>query len=584
MLEDNDTDFFVPLWKFLKQIKQIYKNMNLKFDMRPKLLDTLRGYTKEKFAADLMAGLIVGIVALPLAIAFGIASGVSPEEGLITAVIGGFLVSAFGGCTVQIGGPTGAFIVIVYGIIEQFGIEGLLIATVLAGILLLLMGVLKLGAVIRFIPYPIIVGFTSGIALTIFSTQIADLFGLTTEALPGDFVGKWGVYFQSFDTTTPLALIFGILTIAIIVLTPKISKRIPGSLVAIVLMTVAAYVMKHYFAIDALETIGDRFTIKASLPQPRGISFDFETVQQLLPSALTIALLGAIESLLSATVADGVTGTRTDSNMELVAQGAANVIVPFFGGIPVTGAIARTMTNINNGGKTPVSGLVHAVVLLLILLFLGPLTAHIPMACLAGVLVVVSYNMSEWRTFKRLCKGAKGDVAVLVTTFLLTVFFDLTIAIVLGLLIAMLTFMRRMSEVTQVSVAKGQLDLSNDTEHAYSEDVLDIPAGVEVYHIDGPFFFGVASKFDSVMQRVGEKSKVRIIRMRRVPFMDSTGVHNLQSLITSSQDSGIKVILSGVKPSVRAMLHDADFEKLLGQDAICDNIEIALETAKKYVK
>ncbi len=556
--------------------------MKLGFDLEPKLITSLRGYTKERFAADIMSGLIVGIVALPLAIAFGIASGVSPEEGLITAIIGGFLVSAFGGCSVQIGGPTGAFIVIVYGIIQQFGIEGLLVATLLAGCLLLIMGLLKLGSAIKFIPYPIIVGFTSGIAITIFTTQIKDLFGLTTEALPGDFIGKWVVYGGAFDTVNPLALAFGVATILIITLTPKVSRRIPGSLLAIIVMTVVSYLLKEYGGIAMLETIGDRFTIKAALPTPRMLHFDFEMIRELLPAALTIALLGAIESLLSATVADGVTGDRTDSNMELVAQGAANIVVPFFGGIPVTGAIARTMTNINNGGRTPVAGVVHAVVLLLILLFLGPLTQHIPMACLAGVLVVVSYNMSEWRTFRSLLKGSKSDVSVLVSTFLLTVLFDLTIAIIIGLLMAMVLFMRRIADVTQVSVSRDILDLSHDGELTHAEEVLSIADGVEVYQIDGPFFFGVASKFDSVMQRVGKRAKVRIIRMRRVPFMDSTGVHNLEALVKSSQEAGTKVILSGVKPAVREMLHRANFDTLIGAEAICDNIEEALTKANNY--
>ncbi|MFR9620358.1 MAG: SulP family inorganic anion transporter, partial [Rikenellaceae bacterium] len=428
----------------------------MKFDLnlQPKLISSLRGYTIESFMRDLMAGLIVGIVALPLAIAFGIASGVSPEVGLVTAVIGGFMVSAFGGSTVQIGGPTGAFIVIVYGIIEQFGLEGLLIATLLSGVFLVIMGVLKLGAAIKFIPYPIIVGFTSGIALTILTTQIKDLFGLTTEALPGDFIGKWMVYFGAFDTINLLSLAVGVATVVIIILMPRISAKIPGSLMAIVLMTVVSYALKHFMGIEGLESIGDRFTINASFPAPKMLSFDLEAVRGLLPSAFTIALLCAIESLLSATVADGRTGDRHDSNMELVAQGAANIVVPFFGGIPITGAIARTMTNINNGGRTPVAGIIHAIVLLLILLFLSPLTSHIPMACLAGVLVMVSYNMSEWRTFRSLLHGSRSDVAVLVSTFLLTVVFDLTIAILIGLLMAMLLFMRRIVAVTEVSVAR----------------------------------------------------------------------------------------------------------------------------------
>ena len=501
-----------------------------RIDFQPVLFDTLKNYSKEKFFTDLMAGIIVGIVALPLAIAFGIASGVSPEQGLITAIIAGFIVSFLGGSNVQIGGPTGAFIVIVYGIIQQFGIEGLAIATVMAGIMLVLMGVFKLGTIIRFIPYPIVVGFTSGIALTIFTTQIKDLFGLTMDKVPADFISKWIAYFHSFDTTNWIALGVGIGSILLIIVTPRFSKKIPGSLIAIIVMTVISYLLRHHLNITGLETIGDRFEINASLPTPNGLAFNIETINQLLPAAFTIAILGAIESLLSATVADGVTGHKHNSNTELIAQGAANIVVPFFGGIPATGAIARTMTNINNGGKTPVAGLIHAVVLLLILLFLGPLTKHIPMACLAGVLVIVSYNMSEWRTFKSLMKNSRSDVAVLLTTFLLTVIFDLTIAIEIGLLLALVLFMKRMSEVTHITVAKDQLDLSNEGEIYHEEEKLIVPQGVEVYEIDGPFFFGVANKFDECMKTIGDKPRIRIIRMRKVPFMDTTGLHNLESL------------------------------------------------------
>ena len=397
-----------------------------RIDFQPVLFDTLKNYSKEKFFTDLMAGIIVGIVALPLAIAFGIASGVSPEQGLITAIIAGFIVSFLGGSNVQIGGPTGAFIVIVYGIIQQFGIEGLAIATVMAGIMLVLMGVFKLGTIIRFIPYPIVVGFTSGIALTIFTTQIKDLFGLTMDKVPADFISKWIAYFHSFDTTNWIALGVGIGSILLIIVTPRFSKKIPGSLIAIIVVTVAVYLMKTYGGIDCIPTIGDRFTIKSELPDAVVPALDWEAIKNLFPVAITIAVLGAIESLLSATVADGVIGDRHDSNTELIAQGAANIVAPLFGGIPATGAIARTMTNINNGGKTPIAGVIHAIILLLILLFLMPLAQYIPMACLAGVLVIVSYNMSGWRVFKALLKNPKSDVTVLLITFFLTVIFDLT--------------------------------------------------------------------------------------------------------------------------------------------------------------
>lgn len=557
--------------------------MKNKFDFQPALLSALKDYSKQKFLTDLMAGVIVGIVALPLAIAFGIASGVSPEKGLITAIIGGFIVSLLGGSQVQIGGPTGAFIVIVYGIIQNFGMEGLAVATVIAGIILLIMGALKLGTVIKFIPYPIVVGFTSGIALTIFTTQMKDLFGLTIDKVPADFISKWIAYGGAWDTWNPAAFLIGIASIGIIVVTPRFSKKIPGSLVAIILMTIVVYILRNHLGITTIETIGDRFSIQASLPRPTILSFNMETIDLLLPSAFTIAMLGAIESLLSATVADGVTGDRHNSNTELIAQGAANVLVPLFGGIPVTGAIARTMTNINNGGRTPVAGIIHAGVLLLILLFLGPLTKHIPMACLAGVLIIVSYNMSEWRTFRSLMKNPKSDISVLLVTFFLTVIFDLTIAIEIGLLIAMVLFMRRVAETTHVSVATQKIDLSTESEITQEKEVLSVPKGVEVYEIDGPFFFGIANKFDGIMKTMGDKPKVRIIRMRKVPFMDSTGLHNLESLLRLSQAEGIYMILSGVNEPVRRLLVKSGFDQRIGAENICSNINEALEKAGKVV-
>ena len=551
-------------------------------DFQPKLFSALRNYSRATLTSDLMAGLIVGIVALPLAIAFGIASGVSPEKGLITAIVGGLIVSLFGGSSVQIGGPTGAFIVIVYGIIAKFGIEGLAIATFLAGIIMLVMGLLKLGTVIKFIPYPIVVGFTSGIALTIFTTQINDLFGLGISDLPADFVSKWGVYFQNFGQTNLWALGVGVLSILIIALTPKISKRIPGSLVAIVVMTVAAYLLRRYANVDAIETIGDRFVINASLPKPAPIKFNMATINELLPSAITIALLGSIESLLSATVADGVTGDRHNSNTELIAQGAANMVVPLFGGIPVTGAIARTMTNINNGGRTPLAGVIHAIVLLLILLFLSPLTKHIPMACLAGVLVVVSYNMSEWRSVRSLMHNPKSDVVVLLVTMILTVVFDLTIAIEVGLVLAIILFMRRVMESTSINVVRDQLEVHHDGERHDQE--ISIPKGVEVYEIEGPFFFGIANKFDEAMRRVGGSSKIRIVRMRKVSFIDSTGIHNLEIFIRSTQKEGRVVILSGVGEEVRATLEKAGTCDVVGHENVCDRIDKAIARAEEVLK
>jgi len=552
-------------------------------DFRPILFRSLKNYNRERFLGDLMSGVIVGIVALPLAIAFGIASGVSPEKGLITAIIGGFIVSFLGGSTVQIGGPTGAFIVIVYGIIQNFGVEGLVIATLLAGILLVIMGIMKLGTVIKFIPYPIVVGFTSGIALTIFTTQMKDLFGLSIEKVPGDFVSKWVVYVQNAGSVSWWSLAIGIASILIIIYTPRISKKIPGSLVAIIVMTVIAYLLRNYLGISYIETIGDRFEINASLPQPETLSINMSNINLLLPSAFTIAMLGAIESLLSATVADGITGDKHNSNTELIAQGAANIIVPIFGGIPVTGAIARTMTNINNGGRTPVAGLIHALTLLLILLFLGPLTKHIPMACLAGVLIIVSYNMSEWRTFRSLMKNPKSDVLVLLTTFLLTVIFDLTIAIEIGLLLAMLLFMRRITETTKVSVTTDKIDLSTESEVLFEKEELSVPRGVEVYEIDGPFFFGIANKFDECMKGLGKRPKVRIIRMRKVPFMDSTGLHNLESLCRLSAKENIQVILSGVNEKVHGVLMKSNMDAKIGAENICSNIHEALGRASEFL-
>ena len=554
-------------------------------DFKPRLFSTLKNYSKETFMSDLMAGIIVGIVALPLAIAFGIASGVSPEKGIITAIIAGFIISLLGGSKVQIGGPTGAFIVIIYGIIQQYGEAGLIVATLMAGILLILLGVFKLGAIIKFIPYPIIVGFTSGIAVTIFTTQIADIFGLNFggEKVPGDFIGKWMIYFRHFDTVNWWNAVVSILSIIIIAITPRFSKKIPGSLIAIIVVTIGVYVLKTYAGIDSIDTIGDRFTIKSELPEAAIPTLNWEAIKDLFPVAITIAVLGAIESLLSATVADGVTGDKHDSNTELIAQGTANLITPLFGGIPATGAIARTMTNINNGGKTPVAGIIHAIVLLLILLFLMPLAQYIPMACLAGVLVIVSYNMSEWRTFKALLKNPKSDVTVLLITFFLTIIFDLTIAIEVGLVIACILFMRRVMETTEISVIKDEIDPNDELDIAVCEEHLIIPAGVEVYEINGPYFFGIATKFEETMAQLGDRPKVRIIRMRKVPFIDSTGIHNLTSLCKMSQKEKITIVLSGVNEKVHKTLEKSGFYELLGKQNICPNINVALDRAKESI-
>ena len=560
--------------------------MNL-LGFTPRLVSELRNYSKEKFVADLMAGLIVGIVALPLAIAFGIASGVSPSQGILTAIVGGFIVSALGGSRVQIGGPTGAFIVIIYGIVSNpaLGLSGLMIATMLAGLFLILLGACRLGTIIKFIPYPIVVGFTSGIAVTIFTTQIKDLFGLTIEGgLPGDFISKWGVYLQNFVSIDWATTAVGVLSVLIIILTPKISKKIPGSLVAIILMTVAVYFLNAYTKFH-VDTIYDQFgEIKAGIPALTVPDISWENVKSLFPTAMVIAVLGAIESLLSATVADGVCGDHHNSNQELIGQGVANLCTPLFGGIPCTGAIARTMTNINNGGRTPVAGIVHAVVLLVIFLVLMPLAAYIPMSCLAGVLVIVSYNMSGWRTFLQLMKNPKSDIAVLFITFLLTVIFDLTIAIEVGLLIACLLFMRRMAETTQIKVIADEIDPNEETDAVVHEEHLVIPDGVEVYEINGPYFFGIANKFEELMAAMNDHPKVRIIRMRRVPFIDSTGIHNLQNLCEISHREGTHIVLSGVTPNVYAVLEHNGFCRLLGKDHICPNINVALERAAAILK
>lgn len=550
---------------------------------KPVLLQDLRNYSKEKFTADLMAGIIVGIVALPLAIAFGIASGVTPEKGIITAIVAGFAISMFGGSKVQIGGPTGAFIVIIYGIIQEYGLEGLAIATIMAGAFLVLLGLFRLGTIIRFIPYPIVVGFTSGIALTIFTTQIKDLLGLQIDEVPADFISKWIVYIKNLGTADMWTAVVGIVSIVIIALTPKVSKKVPGSLVAIIVMTLLCLVLKSQFGIS-VDTIGDRFSISSELPSAQVPEMSWATLKGLVQPAITIAVLGAIESLLSATVADGVTGQRHNSNQELIGQGIANILSPLFGGIPATGAIARTMTNINNGGRTPVAGIIHAAVLLLIFLFLMPYAQYIPMSCLAGVLVIVAYNMSGWRTLREMASNPKSDVVVLWLTFVLTVVFDLTVAIEVGIILACFMFMKRMTETTHVSVLTDEIEANAESDfEVHNEENLVIPDGVEVYEIDGPFFFGIANKFDDVMAAMSDKPKVRIIRMRKIPFIDSTGIHNLHNLISMSHKEDIKIILSGVNDDVRKMLERNGFNELVGKRFICPNINVALEVASEEV-
>jgi SulP family sulfate permease len=558
--------------------------MDKKLDFRPKIFSAIRSYNKQTFMSDLMAGVIVGIVALPLAIAFGIASGVSPEKGIITAIVAGFIISALGGSKVQIGGPTGAFIVIVAGIIGQYGMTGLTIATLMAGVFLILFGLLRLGTIIKYIPYPIIVGFTSGIAVTIFTTQVKDLLGMQMADAPSDFIERWIAYFQNLTNIDPWSTAVGLISVAIIASAPKVSKRIPGSLIAIIVMTIAALLLKQYAGVTSIETIGDRFSISSQLPGAVVPELTWETIKGLVAPALTIAVLGAIESLLSATVADGVIGDHHNSNTELIGQGVANLVTPLFGGIPATGAIARTMTNINNGGRSPIAGIVHAVVLLLIFLFLMPLAQYIPMACLAGVLVVVSYGMSGWRSFAALMRNPKSDITVLLLTFFLTIIFDLTVAIEVGLICACLLFMRRMSETTDVRAVYDEIDLNEDADmQAGNLEHLTIPKGVEVYEINGPYFFGAGNKFEDLMGRYGHRPKVRIIRMRKVPFIDSTGLHNLENLCLMSQKEGITIVLSGVNKKVEDVLVRNGFNQLLGEENICNHIDLALERSRQLL-
>lgn len=555
-------------------------------DFHPKFFEAMKHYSREKLSADIMAGIIVGIVAIPLAIAFGIASGVGPTEGLVTAIMAGFLISVFGGSKVQIGGPTGAFIVIVYGVVQQYGLSGLAIATIMAGIILVIMGLCRLGSIIKFMPYPIIIGFTGGIAITIFSTQINDLFGMGISDVPANFIDKWVCYFGNMQNIDWWSAGMGIISILLIALTPKFSKKIPGSLLAIIVMTVAAWLLRDYADVTSIKRIGDLYELPSGFPpftlpelSMESGSF-FSTVQALAPVAFTIAMLGAIESLLSAMVADGVIGDRHNSNTELIGQGIANIVVPFFGGIPATGAIARTMANINNGGKTPVAGVVHTIVLLAVLLCLGSLVELIPMPCLAGVLVMVAYNMSGWRTILSMYRSSMAGTGVLFVTLLLTVFFDLTLAIEVGLVMAVVIVLKRVMESANISVVRDQLDVHHDGEH---DETIAIPKNTEVFEIEGPFFFGVANKFDELM-RTRDAMLIRVLRMRKVSFIDSTGLHNLEIFINSSLKEGRVIILSGVHENVEKSLRKAGIVKLVGKENVCSDIHIALDRAQEILE
>lgn len=538
----------------------------------PKLFVTLKNYSREQFYKDLISGIVVGVIALPLCIAFAIASGVSPEKGMITGIIGGFLISFLGGSRVQIGGPTGAFIVIVYGIVQQYGVDGLISCTLIAGVLLIVMGLVRLGSVIKFIPHPLIVGFTSGIALIIFSSQVKDFFGLQMGTVPADFMEKWKEYFLNFSTVNTWSIIIAGGTILISILSPKITRKVPGSIFAILASTFAV----HFFNLD-VETIGSRFgEIPSTFPLPHFPQIDFVTVQNLIRPAFAIALLGGIESLLSAVVSDGMIGGNHKSNIELVGQGIANIFSSLFGGIPATGAIARTATNVKNGGRTPVAGIVHSLTLLLIMLVVGKWATLIPLSCLAGILVIVAYNMSEWRSFLAVLRTSKSDAAVMIATFILTVFVDLTVAIEVGMILAAFLFMHRMTQISNVNIVTREINEADD-EKAISR--YKVPAGVEVFEVTGPMFFGAAYKFKESLKLMAKTPKVLIIRMRSVPVIDATGLHTLEEVFKQTQRQGTTLVLSGVQPGIYHELEKSHFIDDLGKENICADIDAALYRA-----
>ncbi|MEP7266608.1 MAG: SulP family inorganic anion transporter [Saprospiraceae bacterium] len=536
----------------------------------PKLFVSLKNYTIEQFYKDLLAGIIVGIVALPLCIAFAIASGVSPEKGLITGVIGGFFISFLGGSRVQIGGPTGAFIIIVYGIVQTHGVEGLILATFMAGIILFIMGLTRMGSIIKYIPYPLIVGFTSGIAIVIFTSQLKDFFGLNIITLPANFIDTWKVYFTNFQSLNFTALAIGAFTIFAIIFMQKISIKVPGSLIAILSTTIIV----QYFGLE-VETIGTKFgNISINFPIPQLPHFNFTSIQKLIRPAFTIAILGGIESLLSAVVSDGMIGGNHKSNVELAGQGIANIASAIFGGIPATGAIARTMTNVKNGGRTPVAGIVHAFSLLLIMLVFGKWATLIPLSCLAGILIVVAYNMSEWRSVISIINTSKSEAAVLLTTLFFTIFFDLTIAIEIGMVLASFLFMRRMIQISNVNFISNELKEEQSDQKAISKYI--IPKGVEVFEINGPLFFGAAYKFKESIKLLSKTPKILIVRMRQVPVIDATGLHTLKEILVQTQHQGTKIILSGVLPSLYKELEKPNIIGLVGKTNVFEDIDEAL--------
>ncbi|MCY1722139.1 SulP family inorganic anion transporter [Prolixibacteraceae bacterium Z1-6] len=539
----------------------------------PKLLTLLKsGLSRKQVSNDILAGIVVGIVALPLAIAFAVASGVSPEKGLITAVVAGFLISFLGGSRVQIGGPTGAFIIIVYGIVEQYGINGLLISTVLAGVILVIFGLLKLGVLLKYFPHPLIVGFTSGIALVIFSTQVKDALGLEIDHLPSEFIEKWTVYFTHLHSIDFAAVAITIITILITVYSKKLTSKIPGSFISILLITALVQILK--LPVSTIETFFGDIPNTIQFVTPK---IELASIHQYFAPALTIALLGGIESLLSAVVSDGMIGGKHRSNTELIAQGIANIVTPFFGGIPATGAIARTATNVKNGGRTPISGIVHALTLLLIMLFLGKWAKLIPMSCLAGILIVVAYNMSEWRSFKAILKGSFFDIIVLLSTFFLTVLVDLTVAIQVGVVLSAILFMKRMSDLSEKRI-------NNIVDTDIIEDYSDLPKEIMIYEISGPLFFASARRYSEVLEEIGLRSKVLIIRMRHVSFVDQTGIHNLKDTLKLLRNKGIVVILSGVNEEVMSDFTKNGISDILMKLHISDSFEKSLELALSELK
>jgi sulfate permease, SulP family len=547
----------------------------------PKLLTTLKTYTRDQFLADLTAGVIVGIVALPLAIAFAIASGVTPDRGLYTAVIAGFLISALGGSRVQIGGPTGAFVVIVYGIVQEYGVDGLTVATIMGGLLLIGFGLARLGAAIKFIPFPVVTGFTSGIGVILIVQQLRDVLGLQLTSAPPEFIERLAVYVRNIRTFNPYALALALGTLLIIRFWPRVSRKIPAPFVALILTTILVRLTGL-----PVETIGTRFgEISAGFPRLALPSISAGELRELVGPALAIAALGAVESLLSAVVADGMIGGRHRSNMELVAQGVANVITPLFGGIPATGAIARTATNVKSGGRTPVAGMVHALTLLLITLFFGRLAGLIPLATLAAIVLWAAYRMAEWQVFKSELRAPKSDAIVMLATFLLTVLVDLTMGIAVGMVLASLLFMKRMAEVTDVTLVSQELqDPRTSTDESGAIFRRRVPKGVEVYEINGPFFFGAAEKFKDTLWEVSKKPKVLIVRMRNVPAIDSTAIHALRDLVRRTRKDKTLVLLSEVQTQPRTAVERSGLLDEIGREHICGNSDEALTAAKGYVE